>query len=83
MISLSHIDYFNKNQEHAYFRERYRVLNITRAATLIISHGFNALGMERIYGGAIDQDIQTMVCRMLGFKDEGTKRRAIYKNRLS
>ena len=21
-----------------------------------------------------------MVCRMLGFKDEGTKRRAIYKN---
>ena len=53
MISLNKIDNFNKNCELSCIlgESKYRILKYyLEAATLLISHGFNALGMERIYG---------------------------------
>ena len=83
VISLNQIDHFNKNCEFSAIlgEPNYQVLKYyAEAARLIISHGFNTLGMQRVAGGTFNEDIQNMVCRILGLKSEGTKRSAIYKN---
>ena len=83
VISLNDIDHMHKNCEFSAIlgEKNYQVLKYyVEAARLIISHGFNHLGMERIYSGTFNEDIHNVVCRLLEFKSEGIKRSAIYKN---
>ena len=46
----------------------------------MIKHGFNTIGLQRIYSGSFSKDIDNLFCRLLGFKMEGTLRKAVYKN---
>lgn len=83
VISLNNIDHFHKNCEFSGMvgEPEYQTLKYySEAARLIITHGFNTLGMMRVAGGTFHEDIQNMVCRVLGCKHEGVKRSAIYKN---
>lgn len=83
VISLNEIDHFHKNCEFSGMlgEPNYQVLKYyAEAARLIISHGFDTLGMERIAGGTFNEDIQNMVCRILGCESEGIKRSAVFKN---
>ena len=83
VISLNHIDHLHKNCAFSAIlgESYYQTLKYyAESARLIISHGFNTLGMERIESGTFNEDIHNMVCRVLGFKAEGVRRSAIYKN---
>ena len=83
VISLNSINHFHKNCQFSAMlgESKYQTLKYyVEAARLIISHGFNALGMERIESGTFNKDIHNVVCRMLEFSEEGVKRSAIFKN---
>ena len=83
VISLNNIDNHHKNCEFSAIlgEPKYQILKYyIEAARLIISHGFNGLGMQRIYSGTFNKDIHDVVCRILEFKSEGVKRSAIFKD---
>ena len=83
VISLNNINDLHKNCEFSAIlgEKEYQVLKYyIEAARLIIAHGFNNLGMQRIYSGTFNKDIHNIVCRLLEFKSEGIKRSAIFKN---
>ena len=83
VISLNNINHLHKNCEFSAIlgESDYQTLKYyAESAKLIIRHGFNTLGMERIESGTFNEDIHNMVCRVLGFKSEGVRRSAIYKN---
>lgn len=51
------------------------------AAKLIIEHGFFAMNLNRIYGGIMDNNLPTKIfLKILGWKKEGVRRQAAYKN---
>ena len=83
VISLGNIDFINRCCEISGLvgEKKYRnVTNFLEAAKLIIIHGFDALNMNRIYSGTINQEIDKMFIKFLGFTSEGTERKNIYKN---
>ena len=83
MISLSDINTINKTAEFAIIigEKKYRNFNnFIEASKLIIKHGFESLNLNRIYGGSIIKEIDTMFCKLLGFSHEGVSKEAVYKN---
>ena len=45
----------------------------------MIRHGFDTLGLNRIYSGSFSKDIDNLFCRVLSFNSEGTLKKAVYK----
>ena len=83
MVSLNHIDFLNRNCELSAItgeKEYQSFKYATEACRLIMKHAFDNLNMKRIYGGAIKKEITQWCCRALGFKEEGTRRKEVYKN---
>ncbi len=82
-ISLNYIDFLNRKCEISGFigEKKYQNIKLFMDANkIIIKHAFENLNMHKIYGGTILKEISSMYCRVLGFKEEGIKRREIYKN---
>ncbi len=85
IISLSNIDLLNRSAEISGIIGEARYKNFTNfleASKLIIIHGFESLNLNRIYGGTIVKEVDLMFCKMLGFKNEGISRNAVFKNNL-
>ncbi len=83
MISLSNIDLINRRCQLSGMigEKNYRnVQNITEALKLVMKHAFNALNINKLYGGAIRPELADFLCRGLGFKKEGIRRSEVYKN---
>jgi len=83
VISLSNIDYLNQSCEFGAImgEETSRSIKyFMEAGKLICKHAFETLNMQRVYSGTITKEIDDFLCRALGFKHEGIKRKAIYKN---
>ena len=83
VISLSNIDYLNQSCEFGVVMGEEISRNIkyfTEAGKLICKHAFETLNMQRIYSGTIMKEIEDLLCKTLGFKHEGIRRKAIYKN---
>ncbi len=83
MISLSDIDFQNRKCEIAGFVGEKEYKNFTpfiEACKLTIKHAFDNLNMHKIYGGTTIKEVSLMLCKCLGFVEEGVKRQEIYKN---
>lgn len=83
MISLSKIDYMNRNCEisgligHKDFKNLKYWLEANR---LVINHAFSTLNLHRISGGAINKAASIIYTRLLGFSEEGIFREDVFKN---
>ena len=83
-ISLQKIDYVSRSAEFAiligekkYWHKGYS----KEASSLILSHGFKALGLLRIYCGTSSKNFSMQKLALaLGMTLEGRRRRALFKN---
>jgi len=83
-IALENIDPINRSAEYAILigSSASHGKGIGRDATkLILTHGFEQLGLERVYCGTSDDNIgMQKLAAAVGFKEEGRARRAMFKN---
>ena len=83
IVSLNGIDFHHRKCEVAGIigeKEYHNVKFMTEAYRLLLKHAFDELNMYRIYGGTLSKEIALFFCRVFNFKDEGIKRRDVYKN---
>jgi len=83
MISLKNIDLQNGSAEISIIigEKEYHNLNyFIESCQLIIRHGFDTLGLNRIYSGSFSKDIDNLFCRLLDFKAEGVLKKAVFKH---
>jgi len=83
MVSLKNIDLINKSAEISIIlgeKEFHDLDNFIESCKLMIKHGYDTFGLQRIYSGSFSKDIDNLFCRLLGFKSEGTLKKAVYKN---
>ncbi|OPY58780.1 MAG: putative ribosomal N-acetyltransferase YdaF [Pelotomaculum sp. PtaU1.Bin035] len=83
-ISLQNINYINRSSELAIIigeKEYWGKGYGKEAATLIINHGFLHLNMNRIYCGTfVENSGMIKLAEALGFRKEGIRREAEFKN---
>lgn len=83
-ISLQQIDYMNQQAEIAFLFGKKEIWGhgyATRAARLLINHGFYELNLHRIYFGTAEDNVgMQRVGEKLNFKMGGISREAVYKN---
>jgi RimJ/RimL family protein N-acetyltransferase len=83
VISLNNIDFLNGKCEISGFigEKKYQNLKLFMEANkLLIKHAFENLNMHRIEGGTLIKEVLLMYCKILGFREEGIRRSAVYKN---
>lgn len=84
VISLKKIDLINRNSELSCFLDS----NITatnpyiliESQALMIQHGFNQLGLKKIYQGSFHPNIAPFLIKYLNFEKEGVLKNHIFKN---
>lgn len=84
VVSLSNIDPVHRRAEIAGIQET-RKTSANAAVfleswALMIRHGFEQLGLEKIYGGTFHPYVTQALVRMFNFEVEGVRRRHAYKN---
>lgn len=83
-ISLQQIDYINRNAEIAFLlgdKDYWGKGYASEAARLLIEHALYQLGLERIYFGTSVENVRMQsLGERLGFKKEGIRRQALFKN---
>ena len=83
-ISLQHINLINQSAEYAIIlgdRAYWGKGVAKEASRLILKHGFDALNLHRIYCGTSRENIPMQkLAATLGFKEEGIRKEALYKN---
>lgn len=83
-VSIQEISYVDRSGEFAiiigekaYWKKGYAI----RACRLIIRHAFDQIGLQRVYVGASEKNLGAQkIVENVGFKKEGVRRKAIYKN---
>ena len=81
-LGLSSIDFMNRKCEISGFigeTDYQKLVYFVEANRLMIKHAFEELNMNRIYGGSLNPEVLTLMCRMLGFKEEGIRVSDVYK----
>ena len=83
-ISLQNIDFINRCAEIAFLigeKDYWKKGYAKTAAILLINHGFEQLGLLRIYFGTSSENMGMQgLGERLGFQKEGRRRKALYKN---
>jgi [ribosomal protein S5]-alanine N-acetyltransferase len=82
-ISLNNINFQHRKCEISGFigEKKYQTLKpFLESNKLLIKHAFEQLNMNRIYGGALNEDVSDFFVRFLNFKKEGVLIRDVYKN---
>lgn len=82
-LSLNSVDLLNRCAEISIFigEKKYRELTyFVESCKLMIKHGFETIGLNRIYSGTISKDIDNLFCKLLGFRSEGSLKKSVYKN---
>lgn len=83
-ISIQSIDYINRSAEIAYIlgdKSFWGKGYATEASKVIMEHAFFELNLCRIYLATPEDNIGMIkVAKKLGFKEEGRRRNAIFKN---
>ncbi len=84
MISLSNISWINRNAEVAIIIDNRRTANnpniFLESWSLMLRHGFEGLGLSKIYGGTFHPNITNVLTKKFGFHVEGIRRRHVFKN---
>ena len=84
VISLQNIDYISRNAEIACISDNsltsLKPQIYLESHSIIFRHGFEQLGLERIYGGTINKNIPGALERAFNFEIEGIQRKSLFKN---
>ena len=82
-MSLSNINWINQTAEQSTVmgeKEGKDIKTVTEAWRLIFWHGFNALNLNKIYGGSISKSVVDLICRVAAGNQEGVRKEHVYKN---
>lgn len=84
VVSLSAIDFIHRRAEIGAIQQRsYTKANPALALeswSLMIRHGFEQLGLHKIYGGTLNPNMVTTLRRIFNFEVEGVQRRHVFKS---
>ena len=84
VVSLSNIDWIHRHAEIAGIQEKRRTSEnpalFLEAWTLMLRHGFEQFGLQKIYGGTFHPHVVGALTRMFNFEIEGVRRRHVFKN---
>lgn len=84
VVSLSNIDWIHRNAEIAGIQEKSRTSDnsalFLESWALMLRHGFEQFGLEKIYGGTFHPHVTGALTRVFNFEVEGVRRRHVYKN---
>ena len=85
IISLSNIDYINRNADWSVLigeKEYRNIIYVNDAINLILKHAFFTLNLHKINGGSVETLKEWIVFmqRTYNFKVEGIRRSQMYKN---
>lgn len=83
VISLQQINLINRNAEMAIMldeRTKAKPIIFAESWSLLMRHGFEQLGLNKIYSGAINPEIHKLLNNLFNFIEEGKLLRHIYKN---
>lgn len=82
-VSLEYINYINRTAELKVFMKpanQGKGIGL-EACKLVVEHGFNQLGLNRIYAGTLDSNEGfKKIAEKLGMKEEGRRLKAVWKN---
>lgn len=84
VVSLSNINLIHRHAEIAGIQDT-RITKSNSALfleswSIMLRHGFEQLGLNKIYGGTFHPHVSTALMRGFNFELEGLRRRQVYKN---
>lgn len=83
VVSLSNIDWIHRNAEIAGIQARARTgansALFLEAWSLMLKHGFQQFGLQKIYGGTFHPQVAQALVRAFNFAVEGQQRRHIFR----
>jgi RimJ/RimL family protein N-acetyltransferase len=86
VVSLSAIDWIHRHAEiagtMATNRTKLNPALYLEAWSIMLRHGFEQFGLNKIYGGTFHPHVTDALVRVFNFEVEGVRRRQIYKNGL-
>lgn len=83
VIALNNIDYISRTCQIAIMIGEKKFQNLKFALEsyrLLFRHAFLQLNIRRIYDGVHTEELAQLLCRTLGFKQEGVRREQLFKN---
>jgi ribosomal-protein-alanine N-acetyltransferase len=83
VISLSNINFINRSAEIGIIMDQEssnRPEIFFESWKLMLMHGFEELGLNKVYGGAMRHDIFSGIERIFNFQKEGLLKNEIFKN---
>ena len=86
VVSLSSIDLIHRHAEIAGIQSAKLTKSnsalFLEAWAIMLRHGFDQLGLNKIYGGSFHPHATTALVRAFNFEVEGVRRQEVYKNGL-
>ena len=82
VISLQQINLIDRTAEIATMMDkktRTKSKIFVESWSLMLKHGFNELGLNKIYGGSINTRIPKLLCELFNFEIEGTLKKHVFK----
>lgn len=84
IVSLSSIDWIHRHAEIAGIQEKKSTAAnpalFLEAWSMMLRHGFEQFGLQKIYGGTFHPHVSGALARMFNFEVEGVRRRQVFKN---
>ena len=84
VVSLSGIDLLHRHAEIAGIQAKKTTSSnpalFLEAWSLVLRHGFEQLGLQKIHGGTFHPHVVAALTRMFNFEVEGVRRRHVFKN---
>lgn len=83
VISLQQINLINRNAEMAIMldeRTKNKPIIFAESWSLMLRHGFEQLGLYKIYSGAINPEIHKLLNNLFNFTEEGKLIKHVFKN---
>jgi len=84
VVTLANINWVHRSAEIAGIQEKNKTAEnpafFLEAWSLMLRHGFEQLGLQRIYGGAFHPHVAGALTRMFNFEIEGVRRREVFKD---
>lgn len=84
VVSLSDIDWIHRHAEIAGIQQTARTGSnpalFLEAWSIMLRHGFEQLGLQKIYGGAFHPHVVGALTRVYNFDIEGVRRRQVFKD---
>lgn len=84
VVTLSAIDWIHRHAAIAGIQEtkatRLNSALFLESWSIMLRHGFEELGMNKIYGGTFHPHVSAALIRTFNFEVEGIRKRHIYKN---